>query len=317
MLKLQVNGTEICISELTQRPFRAIPCQLLLTVTSRNKTKALTKLKRVGELGAYDGLRISGISDLSFLKDFPLLLYLEIIDQKNVNTRYLDGLDNLRGLRLHTPGAGIDFACFPMLEVFVGDWHPENRNLDQSRELRRLHIWRFNPRSMDLSDLGNSVRLEELNIVQTNIASLTGVERLEDLRYLEIDYSPKLESLDALRSGDSGIRELSLSNAKAIRSYLPLASVRYLRRLKLSRCAPMSNLKWMRGLDELDMFTFAETNVEDGDLSPLLSLPKLRDVGTMDKRHYNYKCNALNELLSKRGSSNAATPGGNRRSNRG
>ena len=44
------------------------------------------------------------------------------------------------------------------------------------------------------------------------------------------------------------------------------------------------------------------TNVADNDLSPLLQLPKLRYVGTMDKRSYNYKCDALNKLLAQRDS---------------
>ena len=117
MPKLQLGGTEVCTSELTQRPFRAAPCELLIPVTARNKTKALAAFKRAGVFGEYSGLRISGVSDLSFLKDLPDLLYLEIVDQKNVNTRHLDGFENLRGLRLYSPGAGIDFACFPHLEV--------------------------------------------------------------------------------------------------------------------------------------------------------------------------------------------------------
>ena len=38
--------------------------------------------KRQGALGKYRGLRISGIADLGFLAEFPLLLYLEVLDQK-------------------------------------------------------------------------------------------------------------------------------------------------------------------------------------------------------------------------------------------
>jgi len=53
-------------------------------------------------------------------------------------------------------------------------------------------------------------------------------------------------------------------------------------------------------MNRLDTFSFVETNVEDGDLSPLLELPMLRDVGTMDKKHSNYKFEQLNELLAER-----------------
>lgn len=301
MRQLKLGDVEVCTSYLTQRPYRAVSCELILNVTPRNKTAAL-KIFKQDRSHQIDGLRISGISDLSFLQEFPDLRYLEVIDQKRVNTRYLDCLDNLRGLRLESPGAGLDFGCFPELEVFTGDWHSDNHNLHLSRELRRLMMWQFQPRSLDLTDLAGIVRLEELSIVQTPITSLAGLETLEDLRYLDIAYAAKLESLDVLASGQSGLREISLSHAKKIPSYRPLAAVSHLRRLKLSCCAPMSDLKWTAGMNELDMFTFVETNVEDGNLTPLLSLPKLRDVGTMDKRHYNYKCNALNELLKQKAS---------------
>ncbi len=299
MQNLRLDKLEVATSFLSQRSFRAAPCDLLLSVTPKNKTAALAKFKKVGELlGPYSGLRVSGIGDLSFLKEFPLLLYLEIVDQKRVNTRHLDCLENLRGLRLESPGAGIDFACFGELEVFIGDWHADHRNLEKCRELRRLQLWQFNPRSLDLSDLANITRLESLELVQTNIKTLAAVATLEDLRYLEVAYAPKLESLSALAIGGSGIRELSLAKAKKIEAYDPIASIGHLRRLKLSSCAPMQNLKWSAGLAKLDFFSFVETNVVDGDLSPLLSLPKLRYVGTMDKKHYNYKMQRLNEVLN-------------------
>ena len=297
MRKLRLDGVEIRDSYLTQRSYRAAYCDFLLPVTSKNKKNALEVFKREGEFGKYRGLHVSGVADLSFLKDFPNLLYLEIADQKRVNPRHLDGLTNLRGLRLESPGAGIDFGCFPELEVFVGDWHVDNCNLHQCRELRQLRAWQFNPRSLDLSKLANIPRLEWLAITQTNIASLAGVEMLEDLRYLEVAYAPKLELLDALAFAEIGIRELSLGKAKKISSYRPIASISQLRRLKLSDCASMANLKWVAGMNRLDFFSFVETNVVDGDLTPLLSLPKLQYVGTMDKKHYNYKCNRLNEVL--------------------
>jgi hypothetical protein len=266
-------------------------------VTADNRDETIPRLQKEG---CGKGLRIAGISDLSFLSKFPKFLYLEIVDQKRVNTKHLEGLSNLRGLRLKSPGAGIDFACFPELEVFTGDWHVDNCNLACARELRRLSAWHFKPRLRDLQDLADIPRLEWLELVQTNIASLAGLETLEDLRYLDLAYTPKLESLDALASPGIEVRELSIAKAKGISAYDPIASIRRLRRLKLSSCAPMPGLKWTKGMDDLDFFSFVETNVEDGDLSPLLSLPKLRYVGTMDKRHYNYKFKELNELLNQR-----------------
>ena len=104
----------------------------------------------------------------------------------------------LTGLRLETPGAGIDFARFPELEGFCGDWHADNINVRCCRELRHLRAWQFKPKSKNLADFAGATRLERLSLTQTSIASLDGLESLEDLRYLELAYALQLESLKAL-----------------------------------------------------------------------------------------------------------------------
>lgn len=309
MRGLRLDDREVCTSELTHRAYRAVPCDLLLSVTPKNQAEALAAFRQAGALGGrYQGLRVEGVTDLSFLAEFPLLLYLELVGDTRVNTPLLDGLQNLRGLYLESPGAGVDFACFPELEVFSGGWHAGHRNFARARELRRLRLRNFRPQAADLSDLAHLTRLEDLELTQTTVTSLAGLETLEDLRYLEVVTASKLASLDALASPGCGVRELTLSKAKSIPSYRPLASVSHLRRLKLSSCASMPDLRWTAGLNRLDLFTFVETDVADGDLTPLLGLPRLRSVGTLDKRHYNMKCDALNETLARRNGGAGAEP---------
>jgi len=300
MKDLRLEGIEVRIGGLTQRSFRARSCELLLPITARNQREMLAHYTKVGVYGTYDGLHVSGVSDLSFLSDFPDLLYLEVVDQQKVNVAPLQCLENLRGLRLETPGTGLDFSSFSHLEVFVGDWHPENRNLAHCQELRSLRTWGFKPKSEDLADLTGLTRLERLNLTKTGIHSLAGIEQLEDLRYLEIAYAPRLESLTALATGDLQLRELHLSHAKNVESYEPVTALSWLRRLWLSSCAPLANLKWLSGMSRLDFFSFVETNLIDGDLKPLLNLPRLRYVGTMPKKHYNLHVDKLNEQLEQR-----------------
>lgn len=300
MKKILLDGTAVADSWLTQRSYRAAYCDFLLPLTPKTKTAALAEFRRVGDLGKYSGLRISGIADLSFLSDFPDLLYLELVDQPKIKTAPLQALNNLRGLRIETPGTGIDFGWFPLLEVFVGDWHPDNKNVQQCRELRTLQAWNFKPESKDLTELAHIVRLDRLKLVKTNLESLRGIETLEDLRHCEIAYAPQLRSLSALAEGEHQLRELSLSNAKNIEDFRPIAGCRWLRTLKLGTCAPLPDLKWLEPLRRLDSFAFVETNVADGDLRPLLQLPELRYAGSMDKKHYNPRIDELNRQLQAR-----------------
>jgi hypothetical protein len=296
--ELRLGNVVVCDSWLTQRAFRAAYCDFLLPVTPATKDQTLAEFARVGELGKYRGLRISGIADLSFLSDFPDLLYLELVDQPKIKTAPLAALSNLRGLRIESPGSGLDFGWFPLLEVFVGDWHSENTNMHRCRELRQLRAWNFRPKSNDLSELANIVRLEWLALTKTNLPSLSGIETLEDLRYCEIAYAPELKSLAALRG--SQLRQFELSNAKNVASYLPLADCEWLRTLKLSSCATMPDLKWLRPLRRLEFFSFVETDVADSDLRPLLELPELRYAGSLNKKRYNPRIDDLNQQLQAR-----------------
>lgn len=300
MKKLLLDGTEVVSSGLTQRSYRAAACDFLLRVTPQTKAAALTEFAKVGALAKYRGLRIAGIADLSFLSDFPDLLYLELVDQPKLKTAPLQALSNLRGLSIETPGSGIDFGWFPLLEVFVGDWHPDNKNVQHCRELRTLQTWNFKPESKDLSELAHIVRLERLLLVKTNLESLQGIESLEDLRYCEISYAPQLRSLSALAAGELQMRELSLSHAKNIEDYHPIASCRWLRNLRLSTCAPLPDLKWLEPLRHLEFLSFVETLAIDGDLRPLLQLPELRYAGSMDKRNYTPRIDDLNKQLEAR-----------------
>jgi protein phosphatase 1 regulatory subunit 7 len=299
---LRLHGHVVQPSGLTQRPHRCAPCEVLLKVTPKTRKAALAAFQREGALGGdYRGFTISGLSDLSFLKDFPDLLFLEIDGHKQrINPRHLDGLANLRGLKISTAIGGVDFSRFPELEAFWGDWHADNRGIAKCNELRRLNISHYNPPSRDLAEFAGLIRLEDLGIVQTNIASLAGIEPMEDLRDLLIGYAPKLESLDSLAHHDS-IREIEFETVKHIKSYEPIAKIQRLRRLMLFKCAPMSNLTWIVGMKHLDFFTFVDTNVVDGDLSPLLKLPRLRSVGTLDKKHYSHTEDELEEALARRG----------------
>ena len=257
--------------------------------------------------GNYSGLRIQGIEDLSFLKDYPLLRYLEIDGNKPVDMRQLSGLSNLRGLLVESAGSGINFEWFPELEVFTGTWHADNHNLSSAHELRTMRIWKYAAKEKNLSVIANITRLETLHLTQTPIESLDGLETLEDLRYLDVAYAPKLASLSAFTACSGGLREVSIQNARGIASYQSLSSLSNLRLLILSSCAPMADLHWILSLQRLDFFSFMETNVVDGDLSPLLRLPCLRYVGTFEKRHYNMTSGAVMEALSKRSSDGVQT----------
>lgn len=307
MAALTLDDIPVCKSALSLRKHRAAPAGLMLDINPQTQSAAMKAFAEHGDFGGpYNGIVVKDVDDLGLLDDCESLLYLELRSGlKKSDVPRVEKLYNLRGLRISDPKAGIDFGCFPQLEEFLGDWHAGNSGIGQCRELRELRAWRFKPTSKDLAAFAGCVRLEQLTLIQTTIESLSGIEALEDLRYLDMAYAANVTSLEPLADPAVDLREIAFQNMKKIADYAPLASISKLRRLKLSSCAPMPDLRWTAGMDALDFFSFVETSVKDNDLTPLLNLPRLRYVGTMNKRSYSHTAEAImDELEAKRSAPN-------------
>jgi len=294
-----IDGVPFRDSIFSLGSYRAASCGLLLDIRPETLEIALETLARHGTHGSlFNGLRVTGLENLEFLRDYPSLLYLETENVSAKGLRCIETVSNLRGLRLESPKAGLDFSCFPQLEEFIGDWHRGNIGIGNCGELRRLHAFGFRSTQPGVSSLAGCVRLERLSLVRPGITSLGGIDALEDLRYLDIAYAPKIEDLTPFAASKVDLREIQLTNLKNISNYAPLARIRMLRRLILSRCAPMADLAWTKGMDYLDFFSFVETKVLNGDLSPLLALPLLRYAGAGNRRDYSHTDKELDALIN-------------------
>lgn len=299
IFETDIDGVPYRESIFSLGSYRAASCGLLLDIRPATLETALETLAHHGTHGSlFNGLRITGLENLEFLRDYPSLLYLEIENVSAKGLRCIESVSNLRGLRLESPKAGLDFSCFPQLEEFIGDWHPDNTGVGNCGELRSLNAFGFRSLQPGLSSLADCVRLERLYLVRPGITSLGDIDALEDLRYLDIAYAPKIQDLTPLAASKVDLREIQLTNLKNISAYAPLAGIRRLRRLILSRCAPMADLAWTKGMDYLDFFTFVETKVLNGDLSPLLSLPLLRNVSGGNRRDYSHSDKELDSLIN-------------------
>lgn len=289
------KGFEVSRGFRNTTVYRSAPCDLLLVINPNNLKEAIHELKQ-SEFTYYSGIRLENIDDLEFLTEFPLLLYLEVISDKPVNIAPIESLHNIRGLHIADPKNGLDFNKFPHLEIFIGKWHEKNQNLESCRDLRSILISNYNSKTKDFSELKNIVRLENLDIICSNIESLKGIETLKDLKNLMIAYAPKLKNISDITK--TNLREIEFANVKKIEDYRFLSNLEYLRKIILDNCADIEDINWISYLNNLDFFTFMKTNIVDGDLDSLLHLPNLRYVGSFNKKHYNLKIEEINKQLS-------------------
>ncbi|MHC1723214.1 MAG: hypothetical protein AB9836_08430 [Aminipila sp.] len=288
------KGFEVSRGFINTTVYEAAACDLLLVLNPDNYKDSIAEFKN-SPFAYYSGIRVENIYDLEFLVDFPNLLYLEVISDKPVNTNGIETLHNIRGLQIFEPKNGLDFRNFPHLEVFEGKWHKNNRNIGDCRDLRSILISNYNSKTKDFSELKNIVRLEYLQIIRSNIETLKGIETLKDLKYLMLAYATKLKDISEISK--TNLREIEFDVLNSIEEYHFLGDIDYLRKMIIYNCSDMQNINWISKMKHLDFFSFVDTNVVDGNLSPLIQLPELRYTGTLDKKHYNLKEQEINNYL--------------------
>lgn len=194
---------------------------------------------------------------------------------------------------------GLDFSAFPFLRSYSGYWHTENTNLVRCRNLSQVTLRRLNTKSKTLIEI-EGLAGDALEITHTNIESLDGIGAMEDLLKLSISYAPKLQSWEGLTSLADSLRALEIDHAKKIRELEKVACFGELRELRLVHCSRLKSLSILRGLRKLRWLSVADTDIDDGDFSPLLLLPELISVGMTNKKHYSHRNTELNEMLKVR-----------------
>jgi protein phosphatase 1 regulatory subunit 7 len=205
----------------------------------------------------------------------------------------LVGLPNLRSLTASFP-IHVPLSSWPRLELFRGYWTKTLR-LEEARGLCTLDLSGYKPKSKDLSELPSLPLLVDLALVQANVTSLAGLSaQLPQLERLKLTYMRALGSIAEvarLPALDTLYCDVcrKLADAPAALSGHPR-----LRVVALNDCGALPDLQFVRTMPRLDDFRFVNTNVVDGDLTPLIGLA---NAGFLPKRHYSHTPEALRALL--------------------
>lgn len=135
------------------------------------------------------------------------------------------------------------------------------------RGLRKLEV-RWGP-YRDLSALTGLGRLENVTLGgATNVESLEPLTSLPLLSRLSVSQAHKADA--TVLSSAVGLRELRLGNAD----------------LGSDRSFDLPDVRWIRALGELRRLDLPGTRIIDPDLSPILDLPHLEELGLPLRRSY-------------------------------
>ena len=162
-----------------------------------------------------------------------------------------------------------------------------------------ISLWGFQPKTQSLEDLVGIDSARYVELTHSNVRTLEGISRLGPLKRLELHYCVKLENDTGIMDLEKSLEWLHINMSKKSR-FSDLQRLANLKVLCLNSCGPLESLRFLRDLPNLLDFRFVDTNVVDGDLTPLLEHPSLVSVGFLNKRHYNRREKELGVHFEKR-----------------
>lgn len=155
----------------------------------------------------------------------------------------------------------------------------------------------FKHKGLSFDPLSKSDKLLYLEMNWANFKDLSGIERYSNLKRLELHYCLKLENDKGISSLKDSLGFLHINQSKKFISSSELLELKKLRVLSLNACAPIDNLRFLSNFPNLIDFRFVDTNILDGDLTPIIEHPTIRTVGFLNKRHYNFTDKELKAKL--------------------
>jgi hypothetical protein len=246
-----------------------------------------------GSLGNERGYERGGVQ---FLLDYPEINGVEFRIAGDIDISAVHERTDLRWLYVAHSVQPLDLTHFEKLTDLALDFHTKITFPKRWTSLERLDLSRFNPKSRDLTTLPEFPNLTHLKLTHTRIQSVSGIERSPELRELSIYDGRTLEDLAPLQAPK--LRALSLSSCRNVDAAAHAVRFPELKRLQLTKCAPLPSLQFLNRCPALRTFSFVDTDVIDGNLEPLI---RLDHVGIYpNRRHFSHTDTEIDALISER-----------------
>ena len=177
----------------------------------------------------------------------------------------------------------IDLNEFEELMMYAGNYS-YIMNIEKTNSLKTLVLDKY--LKCDLTELSNLKKLDTLQLTFSKLQTLNGIENLNNLQCLYVNYNRLLQDISALRHVKSTLKALRIENCSKIEDFSVLSELDNLELLELSGSNVLPSLDFMKTMKNLKTFVF-NMNVLDGDLSPCMVLSY--SYSEKDRKHYNYK----------------------------
>ena len=180
--------------------------------------------------------------------------------------------------------ADVDYSHFPSLQCVYASGAKGHRNLESVKGLRHLYLGQGQPASKALTGFDFS-ELEKLDLCQSSIRSLNGIDQAACIQKLSLSYCRSLEDVAALASVGKTLTSLEIESCGKIKDFSWLYHLPNLENLVLFGSNTLPNLSFLDSMPNLKSFRFT-MNVLDGDLGLCKNVPY---VYCKNRKHYNLK----------------------------
>ena len=264
---------------------------------SREAAKALA-------IGKADGLVLNGAlgfseSSLNCLADFGIRR-LRIIDRSIADLEPIARLgESLEELSVEAADdAKLDLAAVPRLQSLAGPWWLLAPSFSSLLCLREVVTWDFS--EPDLHRFRDHVGLERLTVKDApTLESLSGISDLRDLVVLEVLGGPRLHDIGDVEWLAASLRRLRFIECAAIESLDQIEALVGLTFLEVDDCGVVPSLAPLASLQHLEkVYLSGSTRPADDDLSPLIALPRLREVRIRERDGYTPTVAAVKAALN-------------------
>lgn len=263
-------------------------------VSSDNVDEAIEAVQS----GAADGFFLA--SGRGFRpKDFPKLCAtpnlkgIAAVTPGDIDWHLLNQRRDLSFLDLAYAHHDIDLSLQERLESLSIIYNPKSHLPPPTAPLRRLIIRGYSPKAGDLSELTAYPSLEYLSCTQGKLRSLNGASSIAKLKTACFHYQKCLASVADL--SHSPVETLVLDRCPKVTDVETLTMCSALKEFFYIKCRPLQSLRFLNHMKAIEVFTFVETNVLDGDMSPLL---RLLYSGFDDKRHFSHSYKQVQEHIA-------------------
>lgn len=232
--------------------------------------------------------------DINLLKECNFVESVNINSSEIIDFTGLYYLKNLKNLMINDAKGKVDLSFNTSIEELAMEMNKNISGLELLENIKTLRLWKYRPKSKDLTGLSMLKSLKELGITQSPIVSLKGIGELNKLENLELNYLSKLEYIDEIENNKNTLKTIWFESCRKIKNHDYVSCLTNLEKLSFCECGEINNLNFIKKLANLKYFVFSGTNVIDGNISPCIGLEY---VVFTNKKHFSHKLKDLNDKI--------------------